>query len=96
MKVIVSDRAEADIFELFAYLYQRSPTAAETVAADINRCFRAIGEFPGSGSLRSRLGPDIRATFAPPYAIFYAVRRDHVTVLRILHGSRDISEELFL
>lgn len=28
-----------------------------------------------------------------PYLIIYAVRPDHVTILRVLHGSRDIEAE---
>jgi toxin ParE1/3/4 len=95
MKVIVSDRAEDDLFALFAYLQEQSPAAAEAIAAEIDRRFQTIGRFPLSGSSRDRLGPDIRVMLASPYAIFYAVRRDHVTILRILHGSRDVNEEFF-
>ena len=28
-----------------------------------------------------------------PYLVFYAARRDHITILRVLHGSRDIEAE---
>lgn len=90
MKIIVSEEADNDLLLIFSYLHQQSAQAAELIAAEINRCFENLSTFPFSGSSRSRLGPDIRLAVVSPYSILYAVRSDHITILRVLHGSRDI------
>jgi toxin ParE1/3/4 len=93
MKIIVSDRADNDLMLIFSYLHQRSSHAAELMAGEIDRCFQNMSLFPFSGLPRPELGSDVRSLVVSPYLIFYAVRRDHITVLRILHGSRDIDVE---
>jgi toxin ParE1/3/4 len=93
MKIIVSDRADNDLMLIFSYLHQRSSQAAELMAGEIDRCFQNMSLLPSSGLPRPELGPDVRSLAVSSYFIFYAVRRDHITVLRILHGSRDIDVE---
>lgn len=46
------------------------------------------------GAPRPVLGPDLRAMFHPPYAIYYVVHEDAETIVtgvRVLHGARDIA-----
>jgi toxin ParE1/3/4 len=93
MKIIVSDEADNDLLLIFSYLSQNSFQAAEFFASEIKRCFANVSVFPFSGSPRPRLGPDIRSIVLPPYLILYAVRSDHITILRVLHGSRNIEAE---
>ena len=93
MKIIVSDEADNDLLLIFSYLSQNSFQAAELFAAEIRRCLANVSAFPFSGSPRPRLGPDIRSVVVPPYLILYAVRSDHITILRVLHGSRNIEAE---
>lgn len=93
MKIIVSDEADNDLLLIFSYLSQNSFQAAESLAAEIDRCFANVSAFPFSGPARPHLGPDIRSIVVPPYLILYAVRRDHITILRVLHGSRNIEAE---
>jgi toxin ParE1/3/4 len=93
MKIVVSDEADNDLMQIFSYLSQQSSQAAEPIAAAIDRCFENLSLFPLSGPLRSSLGQDVRSVVVPPYLIIYAARRDHVTILRVLHGSRDIEAE---
>jgi toxin ParE1/3/4 len=93
MKVIVTDQADDDLMQIFSYLRVQSPQAAQSIAAEINRSFESLSSFPLSGFPRAHLGPDIRSIVVSPYVILYAVRRDHVTILRVLHGSRDIETE---
>ena len=93
MKVIVTDQADDDLMQIFSYLSAQSSQAAQSIAAGINRSFENLSSFPLSGSPRARLGQDVRSIVVSPYLILYAVRRDHVTILRVLHGSRDIEAE---
>ena len=93
MKVIVTDQADDDLKQIFSCLGAQSPLGAQSVADEINRSFENLSSFPLSGSPRPRLGQDVRSIVVSPYLILYAVRRDHVTILRVLHGSRDIEAE---
>jgi toxin ParE1/3/4 len=93
MKVIVTDQADDDLMQIFSYLSAHSSQVAQSIAAEINRSFENLSSFPLSGSPRTRLGQDVRSIVVSPYLILYAVRRDHVTILRVLHGSRDIEAE---
>jgi toxin ParE1/3/4 len=93
MKIIVTDEADNDLMQIFSYLSQRSSQAAESIAAEMDRCIENLSSFPFSGSPRAGLDQDIRTVIVPPYLILYAVRRDHVTILRVLHGSRNIEAE---
>jgi toxin ParE1/3/4 len=93
MEIIVSDEADNDLMLIFSYLNQQSPQASESIAREVDRCFQNISSFPYSGSARPDLGHDIKNVLVPPYVIFYAVRSNHITILRVLHGSRNIQAE---
>jgi toxin ParE1/3/4 len=93
MKIIVSDEADNDLLLIFSYLHQQSSQAAETVVGELDRCIENLSSFPFSGVARPNLGPDVRSIVVSPYLIFYAVRTDHITILRVLHGSRNIEAE---
>ena len=93
MKIIVSDEADNDLLQISSYLSERSVQATQSVLDNINQCFVSLTSFPRRGSPRPDLGLDVRSVIASPYVVFYAARQDHVTILRVLHGSRDIEAE---
>jgi toxin ParE1/3/4 len=93
MRIIVSAAADNDLMSICSYLHQQSPQAAESIAGAVDRCFQNMSSFPFSGSSRPELGQDVRSVLVLPYVIFYAVRSDQITVLRVLHGSRNIEAE---
>jgi toxin ParE1/3/4 len=93
MKIIVSDEADDDLMQIFSYLNQQSPQATQSILDAIDRCFVNLTSFPLRGSPRPDLGRDVRSAIVSPYLVLYAARRDHVTILRVLHGSRDIEAE---
>jgi plasmid stabilization system protein ParE len=53
-----------------------------------------LTEFPDSGSLRPALGVRIRVNLVYPYVVIYRHADGVVSVLRILHGSRNINRDL--
>jgi toxin ParE1/3/4 len=46
---------------------------------------------PLAGTPRPQLAPDLRAPFKGRYAVYYMPRKDGITVLRVLHGARDLA-----
>ena len=93
MKIVVSDEADNDLMQIFSYLNQQSSQATPSILEAINSCFVNLTSFPLRGSPRPDLGRDVRCAIVSPYLVLYAARRDHVTILRVLHGSRDIEAE---
>jgi len=93
MKIIVSDEADDDLLQISSYLSVRSPQATQSTLDAIDRCFESLTSLPLRGAPRPDLGRDVRSVIVSPYLVFYAARRDHVTILRVLHSSRDIESE---
>jgi toxin ParE1/3/4 len=93
MRLVVSRDADDDLQQIACYLVERNPLAAASIFDDINRKFVNLTHFPFIGRDRSSLRPGIRSIVADPYVIFYRVDSERITILRILHGRRDIDAE---
>ena len=98
-RVVLTRAAADDLDEAFAYIAVRHRTAALALLDEIQSAVLRLGEFPDIGAPLSPdeyelLEPGIRFVVAEPYAVFYRVSADAVTVLRILHVRRDFLGEL--
>lgn len=95
-RVIVASTAEGDIGEILAYLDREA--GRRTAAAYAERFVQAIermADFPGHGTPRPALGADARVALVYPYLLIYDFAADDTaTLLRVLHGKRDITERL--
>lgn len=89
MKVVLSRLALAELDELLAYIAERSPLGARNVEARFRHAFDLIAHHPLAAE-RLEQRPDVRRLplVRYPYAIYYEVGADEVTVLRIMHGAR--------
>ena len=93
MKVFVSDRADADLLDIYRYLAGRNFAAAESIIGNIDRKFANLSRFPFIGRERGSLVPGLRSIAVWPYAIFCIVGDDRVNIVRVLDGRRDIDAE---
>ncbi len=93
MKVVVSQQADRDLIDIYVYLHQQSPQAADRIAEEIRDCFADLAIFPHRGALRPNIAPAMRCALVHPYQIFYVIGRHHIDILRVLHGSRDTKRE---
>jgi toxin ParE1/3/4 len=93
MKIHVSDQADADLLDIYRYLSERSPAAAEALFFEIDRTFKNLSDFPFIGRERSTLAEGLRSIGAYPYVIFYTAEPDRIVIMRVLHGRRDIDAE---
>jgi toxin ParE1/3/4 len=95
IRVIVSPRARIDMREINAYIGGRGGRAtAERFVDKIETAIAGLGIFPQSHSAQPHLGADIRLLMVNPYLVFYRVTDETVTVLRVLHGARNITKKL--
>lgn len=89
MKLRLSERAEADLEGIAAYLKLRDPQAARHVEAQIAVTLRLLLDHPQAGR---HVGRGVRRLAVPrlPYLIVYRVdeRAEAVAVATIRHTSR--------
>lgn len=86
----LTDRADADLFEISLYLArQGSIETAERFIDAVHEQFARLAEFPGTGRAREELAPGLRSIPEGKYVIFYRALQEDILVMRVLHGSRD-------
>jgi toxin ParE1/3/4 len=93
MNVFISEQAETDLLQIYRYLAARNPAAAESMVQQIDRRFVNLSQFPFIGRDRSSLAQGMRSLVADIYLIFYRVEPEHVVIVRVLDGRRDIDAE---
>lgn len=86
--------ARADIAEIWHFKAADSLAAANRWFDCIDAKIESLGEFPDSGTPRPEMGEGIRSVPSYPYLIFYRVLPDRVEVLRVVHGAREMSDEI--
>ena len=94
MQVVLSSRARSDLIEIHSYIAERSPAAADRLAARFSERFDELQEFPFLGPDRSELRASLRGLPIDGYIAFYLVEADRIAIVRILDGRRDIKQEL--
>ncbi len=96
-RLVVTVDAAADTNEILTYLERE---AGSLIARDYGRRFRLtverLVELPQSGAPRPALGTNARIAVVFPYILVYDYARDEdtLTLLRILHGRRNITRDL--
>jgi len=95
MKCRLTPRAAADLEAIGDYVAERNPRAALALMEDFTGRWRQLEHFPYSGPLRDDIAPGLRVVVMGNYLAFYRVEGRTVTILRVVHGSRDIAEEDF-
>ena len=94
-RVVVTEHAKRDVRKIISDLNRRAGySVASRYAADFKNVYRNLAQFPDSGPPRPALGPVARVKFVYPYVIIYDHDAKRVTVLRVLHGRRDITVDL--
>lgn len=97
VRLILSQLAQGDTAAIARDLADR---ASYDVAAKylglFEKLYLQLLDHPASGAPRPALGKSIRLGIVSPYVILYRYdeRTDVVTILRILHGRRNITRRL--
>jgi toxin ParE1/3/4 len=88
-------QAEADLDAITDYYAEHNPDAGLRLLDEITTRCRQLANQPRQGRARDDLGAGIRSVVVKRYIIFFRASTDGIDVLRVLHGSRDITPELF-
>lgn len=87
--ITITARAAADLLEIWEYIAERNPPAADRMVQRLEGACRKIAELPGTGHRRRDVS-DKRYRFWPvrPFLIAYQFDSESVCVIRVLHGRR--------
>lgn len=82
--------ANDDLVAIALHIAQANPSAANTWLDTIEQKCQLLATMPEMGRLRPELAATIRSWAVGEYVIFYQPAPDGITVVRVLHGSRDL------
>ena len=94
-RIVQAPAAEADAVEIWVYIAQDNPDAADRLLGRFDNLFRLLASQPQLGKSVEDLAPNLRFVPLGNYLIFYRPRTDGVEIVRILHAARDITDEFF-
>lgn len=83
-------QAEEDLIEIWIYIAQDSPLAADRVLNDIEERFEGLADNPLMGRLRPDIAAELRYFTVGKYLILYRAVPDGVQIVRVIHGARDL------
>lgn len=82
--------AEADILEVWDYIADDNPAAADRSVDQLHAQFLVLATQPVMGRARNELAPGVRSFPVGRYVVFYVPLDDGIDVVCGLHGVRDI------
>jgi plasmid stabilization system protein ParE len=97
LRVTFSPEARRDLIEITDYLCSvASPGIARKYQIRIQLAIDGLRDIPSAGPPRREFGSHVRMLIVRPYLIFYESlpEAEDISILRILHGARDIHENL--
>jgi toxin ParE1/3/4 len=89
-QVLKRPLAEANLDDIWWYIAQDNPDAADRLLDKIEEQCQALAQFPQMGINRDELMPALRSFPIGNYLIFYLSTDDGVEIVRVLSGMRDI------
>ena len=84
-------RAENDLLDIWAYIAQDKPDAADRLLDEIERTAALLAENPKLGPARPDIAPEFRYFPVGNYLILYRMIADGIEVVRVTHGARRIN-----
>lgn len=90
-RLVWSESALADFERAILYIAEQDVSAARLVADRIDETARLLAEMP-VGRPGRVIGTYEKSVLRTPYIFAYAVSDHSVTILRVIHGSRDWPE----
>lgn len=85
-----SPQAAEDVDSLWLHVAQDNLSAADRLVARIYAAEDRLAEFPEMGRACPELADGMRQWPVLDYLIFYRIEADRLSIVRILHGARDL------
>ena len=94
-RIVRASAAKADAGEIWAYIAEENPDAADRLLDRFDKLFRLLAARPHLGKSAENLAPNLRTLPVGNYLVFYRPAQDGIEIVRLLHGARDITAEFF-
>jgi toxin ParE1/3/4 len=95
MRCELSPQAVADLQEIGDTIARDNPHRAASFARELLTHIQVITEQPEAYPARPELSEGLRSCAHQRYVIFFTASPELVRVERVIHGSRDITDESF-
>ena len=87
----LSQLAEQDLEEIWSYIAQDKPSAADRQIDLLHEKFEVLARNPGIGEKRPEFsGRNYRSFSVGNYVIYFRRIRNSIEIARVLHGARDV------
>lgn len=88
-------RARADLLDIWLEIASKNPAAADRLYDRLEARVKVLGEYPEIETARPDIAAEARMLVKGSYLVLYRVRADDVQIVRVLHGARDVDQQLF-
>ena len=89
--VIRTAQAEEDLIDIWVYIAEDNPGAADALLRDIDEKCALLVRTPAMGQARPDIAPELRHFPVGRYLMLYRIIDDGVEIVRVLHGARHLS-----
>ena len=91
-----TERARKDLIDIWNYYDEvGAPAAGEKLLRKIARTLETLSDLPESAPLRRELRPDMRSFHVDRYILYFDYTESDLRLIRVVHGARDITADLF-
>ncbi len=92
-ELVVSNRAEADLRDIWRSIAIHNPDAADRILLGLDERLQLLRLFPRLGPVRSDIRKGLRMLVEGNYLLLYEYhgRRDEVIVVAVVDGRRELS-----
>ena len=95
-RLVITDAAEDDLRSIGGYIEGAAgPVTSERFILRVDEVIQSLGFAPDRTRVRTDLRPALHMIHADAYLVFYRIVQDTVLILRVIHGARDISSDMF-
>ncbi|MGB4347683.1 MAG: type II toxin-antitoxin system RelE/ParE family toxin [Burkholderiaceae bacterium] len=95
MRLFITPLAEQDLEQIGDYIAQDNPKRANSFVNEMLAQCRKICLKPAAYRLRPELSNELRSCAHGRYVIFFESSEEQVTIIRILHGARELSTKFW-
>ena len=95
LRAVLSGKAVEDLSDIYNYIAEHDPLAAERLVNAITSKIMALAATGNSGVSRGQILPGLRAFPFKQRCIYFRLAGDVLHVVRVLHGRQDIEPEMF-
>lgn len=87
-------QADEDLMDIWVYIAQDNPKAADKLSDEIESKFILLAGQPYLGPARPDIAPELRYFPVGSYLILYREITDGIEVVRVIHGARRLNSLL--